>query len=344
MKLLGALSVTWLGVQSVIGGPLVTRDAQGSDTMPANRRQNIDVPTNDNKNQMVQAAQQALGWAAAFVGMPLTYYVAHSRRGREVNEWRSEADRLRGEAGRLRSEAGKLRGDAEKVPDLERQVLVAKSEKWPVEVELEWARRELQEIKSQGRPPRPMIVTVEGVGSMTLKDYELYLSHIYGCVGVRLQLMGVLTGSDRKKLLDHVGVKETNAQFTKNVAGECTNEVSAWFKAGRPDSGTEQSPVWKEAQEKVRSYRRPHTPVVRGKGRKGKGKMEGGDKTAFSLDSSLDSAGRFLSDIPRTVSRISSDIIQGAPKMVKYVAAGIASNGRTALQSAAKAAKIGAHP
>ncbi|KAI9886404.1 MAG: hypothetical protein M1823_001793 [Watsoniomyces obsoletus] len=328
MKLFGALSMMWLGVQSVHGGPLVVeQDAQDSVTAPANQPQNDVVPTAHKEMGLGQVGLETLGWAVAAVGIPAAWIY----RGRKV----------KGEMDQLKQQMGGLRSEAQQAPILRQQLLETQRAKFGVDLELERVRAELDEANSQGRPPGSTIIKVENVGSVTLEEYQAYLADVSACRTARLQLMGILKGSDRQKVLKHVDVNKVDAQFSQKVLDECIHDVSAFFREGRPARGGRQSPVWEEAHEKARSYR-PPPRVARVKKRKGKGKgeTEGDEKNAFSLNS----AKEVWSNLPQTVSQIPSNIKQGSPNAWKYVTAGIASNSRIALQNARKAPKMAGVP
>ncbi len=178
MKLLWPLSLASLGVQSVIGGPLVARDAQNSDVTPGGQDENI--PSSSDENGSGQTLGKVAPWLVAGIGIPVASRLAYVSRGRQLKgEMAGLRERVAEMAG-LRDEVVQLRGSSPALHD-----------------ELRWLREEMAEARRRGQSPA--MIEVEKMGlTMTLEEYELYLINVGNCRGIRLGLtVRALSSSSR---------------------------------------------------------------------------------------------------------------------------------------------------
>ncbi|KAI9883074.1 MAG: hypothetical protein M1823_005166 [Watsoniomyces obsoletus] len=178
-----------------------------------------------------------------------------------------------------------------------------------MQTEIDWLRQRVGAAERSGIPPDAIVFEKDGV-RLTLQQCRHF------------QIMAILKEADAQPILEHLGETSFNKEAELKIVKECENQAMAWAKRGAPNSWPTVDQVWVDAHNTVRDYipRRKEQPT---------GDGSSPPNVAFTLASTK----HLIENAPLAAQQLGSTIQKGTPGAMKYVMAGLASQGRTALRN-----------
>ncbi len=150
-----------------------------------------------------------------------------------------------------------------------------------------------------------------------------------------MDFQNFLREDDRRPILRHLGVNSLTPTVAHKIALECEDEYQDWLNRGKPTPAPTDPQVWIDARNTASRYVRPDPRrVAKVRCRRSRG---GNDPPNMAF--SLDSAKHLVANAPLAAQQFASIVQKEAPGAMKHAAAGLASNGRSALQNV-KPAKV----